>query len=169
MLGDTIAIVDAPGAKGASVATGTGTRIDGKGYAVVPYLLPYRENQVAVDPHGTSMNVEMQVTSQQVAPHANAVVMLHFPTTIGTGVMFEAHMPGGGSVPFGASVSVAHQPDAGIVGQNGQIFLRGVAPVGRVDVTWGAGSDAHCGFAYTLPKPTAAMPLIRINSTCLPN
>jgi len=168
-LGDTIAIADAPGAKGASVATGTGTRIDGAGYAIVPYLMPYRENQVSIDPHDTALDVDMQITSQQVAPHANAVVMLHYPTTRGAGVMFVAHLADGTVVPFGASASVPHQPDAGIVGQNGQIFLRGIAAKGHVQVSWGLGADTHCAFDYVLPKQSASAPMIRITSTCLPD
>ncbi len=168
-LGDTIAIADAPGAKGASVSTGNGTRIDGAGYAVVPYLLPYRENQVAIDPHGTALDVEMQITSQQVAPHANAVVMLHYPTSIGTGVLFAAKRPDGSPVPFGATVSLSKQPDVGIVGQNGQVFLRTNAAKGQVQVAWGTDADAHCAFDYVLPKHVATAPLIRIATTCLPD
>ncbi len=169
VLGDTIAIADAPGAKGASVATGNGTKIDGAGYAVVPYLLPYRENQVAIDPHGTKLDVEMQITAQQVAPHANAVVMLHFPTSVGTGVIFAARRPDGLPVPFGASVALPAHPEAGIVGQNGQIFLRTNNDKGRVKVSWGPGDDAHCAFDYALPKHAATAPLIRIAATCLPD
>jgi outer membrane usher protein len=116
------------------------------------------------------------------------VVVLHYPTIIGAGVMFEARMPNGTAVPFGATVAAPRHTkmgrkarrkaawmaalkadaEAGIVGQNGQIFLRGIAPAGRIQASWGDGADARCAFDYVLPKLQATTPLIRIASTCLP-
>ena len=48
-LGDTVALVQAPGASGVDVLNQTGVSTDWRGYAVVPYLTPYRRNIVGLD------------------------------------------------------------------------------------------------------------------------
>ena len=47
---DTIGIVEAIGAEGARVTNNVGTTIDRSGYAVLPFLMPYRLNSVNIDP-----------------------------------------------------------------------------------------------------------------------
>lgn len=168
-LGDTIAVVEADNARGAVVSSGTGARIDGAGYAVVPYLMPYRENEISIDPRGTSTDVEMRTTSQQVAPHANAVVMLRYATVSGQGVMIAARLPDGSVVPFGASVSNGKHADAGLVGEGGVMFLRGIPETGRLLVAWGNAPDQRCSFAYRLPAKHGAGQIPRLDAVCRPD
>lgn len=52
-----LAIIDAPDAQGATSGV---TKIDGRGYAVVAGLRPYRMNDVMLDPSGTSVDVELR-------------------------------------------------------------------------------------------------------------
>ncbi len=63
--GDTIALIEAPAAAGAKVDGYAGVTIDSRGYAVMPYLTPYRLNDVSIDPKGTSTDVEFENTSRQ--------------------------------------------------------------------------------------------------------
>lgn len=64
--GETMAIVNAPGAEGSKVAGYPRLKLDGNGNAVVPCLRPYELNEVAIDPIGSSLNVEFNETSQSV-------------------------------------------------------------------------------------------------------
>lgn len=169
-LGDTIGIVEAPGAKGAAVSSATGARIDGAGYAIVPYLAPYRLNQVNLDPRGSAIDVDLTNTSQQVAPQANAAVMLKFGTRNGQGVVITARLPDGSPVPFGADVLDETQSEIGLVGQNGQMFLRGIPETGDLLVKWGTSSDSQCHFGYRLPvSGKAAAPLVKLEVLCRTN
>lgn len=166
-LGDTIGLVEAPGAKGAVVGSGSGVRIDGAGHAVVPYLAPYRLNEVSIDPGGLALDIEMKNTAVRVAPQANAVVMLKFETVSGQGVMFTARLPDGSPVPFGASVLDEKQREIGIAGQGGQIYLRGIADGGSLLARWGSSSNDQCRFDYRLPASSRpAEPVIQLAALC---
>jgi len=82
-LGDTVGIVEAKDATGARIENWPGVRVDGRGYAVIPYLTPYRINNIGLDPKGIPLDVEMDTTGQQVAPYAGSVVMMKFGTISG--------------------------------------------------------------------------------------
>jgi len=69
---NTFALVEAIGAEGASVSAYPGIHLDSNGYAAVPYLKPYQINEINIDPKGTPAGVELESTSQKVAPHAGA-------------------------------------------------------------------------------------------------
>ena len=69
-----------PGARDAIVSNAPGLRVDGRGYAVVPYVSPYRLNTVTLDPQGMAHDVELESTSQSIAPFAGAISYLRFDT-----------------------------------------------------------------------------------------
>jgi outer membrane usher protein len=168
-LGETIGIVSAPGAEGAIVSSGAGTRIDGRGYAVVPSLMPYRMNEVSINPEGIGPDVELKATSQQVAPRANSVVFLKFETATGQGVMIDGRMADGTAVPFGASIYDDQDAEIGITGQDGQIFLRGIPQTGTLQVKWGDTPDSRCNLDYRLlpvRRDNAAM--FKTDAVCRP-
>ncbi|WP_239353627.1 fimbria/pilus outer membrane usher protein, partial [Escherichia coli] len=50
--GTTMALIEAKDAAGAMLPGSPGTRIDSNGYAILPYLRPYRINSVEIDPKG---------------------------------------------------------------------------------------------------------------------
>jgi outer membrane usher protein len=150
-LGDTIGVVDAQDAKGARITNSSGVRVDRFGYAVIPYLTPYSLNTVEIDPKGIPLGVEFKSTSQQVAPRANSVVMIHFGTVSGRAAVIGARLPNGAPLPFGASVYDAKGASVGAIGQNSRIFVRGVADEGALTVKWGDAADEQCAFGYQLP------------------
>lgn len=154
-LSETIGIIQAKGASGALVANGMQGKVDGNGYAVVSDLMPYRMNDVSLDPSGTSTDVELQTTRQQVAPRAGAVVPLKFDTVTGRAVLIKASQPDGTQLPFGAEVLDAQGTPIGIVGQGGLIFARSVDDSGELAVRWGSEGKQQCKISYRLP-PAAA-------------
>jgi outer membrane usher protein len=144
-------VVDAQDAKGARITNSSGVRVDRFGYAVIPYLTPYSLNTVEIDPKGIPLDVEFKSTSQQVAPRANSVVMIHFGTVSGRAAVIGARLPNGAPLPFGASVYDAKGASVGAIGQNSRIFVRGVADEGALTVKWGDAADEQCAFGYQLP------------------
>jgi outer membrane usher protein len=147
--GETIAVVNAVGAQGAKVVGYPGLKLDAGGHAVVPYLRPYELNEVAIDPVGTSMNVELGETSQQVAPRAGAVVYLKYGTRSGRALLIDVRLDDGSPLPFGANVVGADGGSIGVAGQGGQLYVRVKEDTRQLLVSWGSQARQRC--ALTLP------------------
>jgi outer membrane usher protein len=150
-LSETFGIVEAPDAEGARLLNASGVRVNSRGYAVVPHLTPYRMNAVDIDPKGLSTDVELQVTSQQVAPRAGAVAMLRYATVSGRSAMLQVLRADGKPLPFGASVQDEHGVEVGLVGQASRILARGLQDMGQLTVKWGEQPDDSCRMNYELP------------------
>lgn len=171
-MGDTVGIVYVPDAAGATLENAAGARIDRFGYALVPYLTPYLLNTITIDPKGLPLDVQLDATSAQVAPHAGAVVMLKFKTESGRTAIVRARLGNGQAVPFGAEVFNEKGVSLGVAGQAGQILVRGVNQAGRLTVRWqdDNGTAQSCSFDYQL-KPgskhkQAAQQYEQISAAC---
>jgi len=169
-LTDTFGIIEAPGAEGARVTNNIGTVVNRAGFAVLPFLLPYRMNSVNIDPEGAvSPDVEFRSTTAMVAPRRNSVVLVRFETVTGRPILIAVRRPDGSEVPFGAVVSDARGNEVGLTGQDGRIYLRGVPDNGILTVSWGDEPGQNCSFAYRLPAKQAGNdPFVRLESTCVP-
>jgi len=150
-LGDTIGLIEAPGAAGASVSSAVGVRVGNNGYAVVPYLTPYQLNTVNIDPNGASDDLELKDTSAKVAPRLGAVVKLKYETDSSRAVIIKATQPNGEPLPFAAEVLDDQGNSVGSVGQASKLFVRGIADQGSLQVKWGDSADRQCHIAYQLP------------------
>ncbi|WP_371233006.1 fimbria/pilus outer membrane usher protein [Pseudomonas sp. QE6] len=165
--GETMAVVEAKGAEGALVSNNIGAKVSSNGYAVVGGLMPYRRNDVELDPKGTSNNVELQVTSQQVAPRYGSVVMLKYPTLTGTPVLMTVKREDGEIIPLGTEVMDSEGNNLSMVGQGGRIFLRGLQDKGELLLKWGEGSGKSCRIAYQLPANTSKdAPFTKVDGIC---
>lgn len=151
-LTDTFGIIQALGAQGARIPNSIGAKIDSRGYGIVPYLSPYRLNNISIDPEGIPLDVEFKNTSQQITPRADASVMVRFETRTGQAVIFKAIQGDGTSLPFGASIYDEDESEIGIVGQDGRIMMRTLDEAGRLKAKWGNSPDEQCSFNYQLPK-----------------
>src|SRR6202022_1373171 len=149
---DTIVIVAAPAAAGAGVVSYPGVKLDARGYGVVPYLTPYRLNEIALDPKGMPPDVELQTTSQQVAPRQGPVVMLRYPTVKGRPVLIKSRLPNGEPLPFGAQVVDSKGNSGGTVTQGGRIYARVGQAEERLTVKWGHADAWACWIYVKLPE-----------------
>ena len=143
-IGETIGLVEAPGAGGARIESYPGVVLDGQGFGIVPYMTPYRLNEVAIDPKGISTDVELQASSQQVAPRAGAVVRLQYKTASGRALLVDSRLADGGALPFGAEVRDDNGDNVGTVGQGGRIFARMPEGNRRLTVRWGDQDSRQC-------------------------
>ena len=171
-MGDTVGIVYVPGAEGARLTSAPGVRIDHSGYALLPYLTPYNLNTVTIDPKGLPLDVQLDATSTQVAPHAGAVVMLKFKTQQGRTVILDVHLKNGNALPFGAEVFDEKGLSLGMAGQAGKILARGVKRAGQLTARWqdDQGASHACSFPYRLTAPARGKGMTSyqaINATCI--
>ena len=175
-LGRATALIQAKGAAGARVINGQGASIDSNGYALVPYLSPYRVNNVMLDPSKLGMEVELGATSEEVVPTLDSIVLVEFRTEQGKPVLLRLRRPDGEAVPLGAQV---YQTDAdralGTVGQGGVALVRGLPDQGMLTIKWGDTPQEQCQAAYALSDGQAAASsgqtknvsgLIRIQAEC---
>ncbi|WP_354292735.1 fimbria/pilus outer membrane usher protein [Paramixta manurensis] len=163
---DTAALVEAKGAEGAHVSGYPGIQVDSNGYAIVPYLNPYEMNEITIDPKGTAQGVELDNTSQKVAPYSGAVVKLTYNARSGNALLINAsylNKP----LPFGAAISDSNGSNVGYVGQGGQAFVRVENVSGTLSVTWGDQESKRCLLPYQVPgNQKAAMPIL--SAVCTP-
>lgn len=167
-IGDTVAIVHAEHAEGAGLSGYDRLRLNRHGLGLVPYLRPYRENRVDLDPKGLSTDVALKFSSQHVAPTDGAVSLLHYDTEYGYSMLLRIHDGNDKSVPFGASVQDAEGGLLGNVGQGGQALLRLRSLQGTLEVGWGEGLSRHCWIDYAFPAdaPRNAFGYRSVEVTC---
>lgn len=149
-MGDTVGIVHVPDAPGAAVGNGVGVKTDARGYAVVPYLSPYRRNEVPVDPKGLPLDVELKSAAITTVPTAGAVVRVVVPTSNARSALIETLRPDGQPLPFGVDVTNEAGEVVGVVGQASRLWVRGVDESGRLFVRWGDKAAEQCAVNYNL-------------------
>ncbi|WP_233453220.1 fimbria/pilus outer membrane usher protein [Pseudomonas carnis] len=163
--GETMAVVSAPGAAGAKVSGYPGLTLDSRGNAVVPYLRPYELNEVAIDPIGSSLDVELNETSQQVAPRAGAVVHLKYTTNQGRAVLLNVRLDDGSSLPFGAGVTDGEGASVGMVGQGGLLYARIKPETRQLLINWGNKTHQQCALMIP-PGPGEGQQLQQVDAIC---
>ncbi|WP_061941221.1 fimbria/pilus outer membrane usher protein [Collimonas pratensis] len=168
-LGDAIGLIEAPDAEGASISSSTGITIDSHGYAVAPYLRPYQNNTIDIDPKGSSDDIQFKETSKTIAPRMGSVIMYKFETDNSRAVTIKALRSDGKPLPFAAEVLNEMQQPVGVVGQGSKAFVRKVSNTGVLTVKWGDGIDQRCQMAYTLPERVKGKDAVSfIESQCYP-
>lgn len=147
----------------------TGVNTDWRGYAVVPYLTPYRRNIVGLDDDSFADDVDMTLSSQTVIPTRGAVVRASFSPNVGLRVLMTLLTRAGSPVPFGATVSALNGPNgnASIVGDGGQVYLAGLADSGRLQVKWGNGAAQQCQVSYQLANQPESGGIRLVKGLCL--
>lgn len=165
-LSDTFALIEAKGAYGASVLNAHGTKIDKKGFALVPALTPYRYNSIAINPEGMSSQTEIDAGNTKVAPYAGSTIKINFKTKQGHAVLIQSKLSSGGTIPLGSDVLNEKKENIGMTGQNGQIYFRTEQPAGNVQIRWGEHYDERCSIHYNIPDTEKDKHIIRLNEVC---
>jgi outer membrane usher protein len=106
---------------------------------------------------------EIDTTTSRVIPTRGALARADFKARTGQRALITL-MRNGKPLPFGTSVSA--EGAASIVGDEGQVYLSGLAPKGQITAQWGSGSDQQCKANYQLPEKSADVALVRIDVQC---
>ncbi|AUT26846.1 fimbria/pilus outer membrane usher protein [Escherichia marmotae] len=167
-LGETVALVQAPGANGVSVSNQTGVKTDYRGYTIVPFVNAYKENAISLETETLPDDADLTISSRTVTPTRGAIVRATFNTQVGKRVLINLTRPGGTAVPFGALASIDKSTSAQgfIVGDNGQVYLTGMPESGALKVKWGNGVGDSCQVSFNLPVTAQTGGVIQTNGVC---
>ncbi|HIB5988042.1 TPA: type 3 fimbria usher protein MrkC, partial [Klebsiella pneumoniae] len=136
--GSTMALIEAKDAAGAMLPGSPGTRVDSNGYAILPYLRPYRINTVEIDPKGSHDDVAFDRTVAQVVPWEGSVVKVAFGTKVQNNLTLQARQANHEPLPFAASIFSPDGKEIGVVGQGSMMFISD-ANAKRAIVKWSGG------------------------------
>lgn len=150
--GQTMVLVYAPDAEGAKVNNTTGLSINKSGYAVIPYVTPYRLNDITLDPQAMSTDVELEETSQRIAPYSGAISQVSFVTKIGKAIYIRGLNAQGGTLPFAAEVYNSQGENIGMVAQGSMIYLRTNTTADTITVKWGDETSQQCRVKYDVTQ-----------------
>ncbi|WP_130832920.1 fimbria/pilus outer membrane usher protein [[Erwinia] mediterraneensis] len=119
------AIVEAKGATGARILNGYGTQFDWNGYAIMPSLTPYRENNVTVNSYGALNEVDILENQHTVIPRMGSSLYVRMKTIVGTPVILIVRDEKGDYLPVGSAIYDKNGTEKSLIGQSGMAFLRG--------------------------------------------
>jgi len=143
-LGETTALVEVPGIPGIGVVNAVGVKTNDRGFALAPYLRPYRVNQIMLQTDQLAPEVEIDNGTAQVVPRRGAIVKTTFPARTVTRLVITGRTANGQILPFGAQLTDGEGNVIGMVGQAGQVMLSISDGPQVLDVSWGEETATRC-------------------------
>lgn len=162
-LGDTNILVAAPGIKYTALENETGISTDWRGYAIKPFASVYRENRVALDAKNLDYGTDIDNPVMRVVPTKGAVVKAVFKGRTGKSMLITLSH-NNKFLPFGSVVTAGES--SGIVGDDGQVYLSGMAVSGKGQARWGNESNQRCDFDWQTVREPAKSGIISFNAHC---
>lgn len=156
-LGETSGLIHVPDTADVGLLNSSSAKTNSRGYALIPYLQPFRVNRVILATDQLDPGVEIENGVTQVVPRRGAVVKASFPVRRVQKVLLNTRDSGGTALPFGAQVSNAEGEILGIVGQAGQLVLSTAEGQQTVIARWGNTSPQQCQLQFDTRK----LPLVQ--------
>ncbi|MCW7763922.1 fimbria/pilus outer membrane usher protein [Photorhabdus luminescens] len=144
-IGETFAIIDAPGTANASVNGDKSMVTNNSGKLLIPYLSPYRKNAIMLDTSEVPEDAaELIGNIRDVAPYSGAITHLGFKTDQRKTFIFYAAQADGKPLPFGTEIVDSEGNSLGYVGQGSMVFLRVEKLPSQVYVRIGQLGEKNC-------------------------
>jgi outer membrane usher protein len=123
-------------------------RTNDDGYAILPGLRAYEENQISIEQSDLPLDVSVGRLRENAVPAFRSGMLLTFPVERVRGALLTVMLESGDPLPAGALVTVAGQPEAFPTGLRGEVYISQLADRNRLRAAWPAGV---CEFdvAYT--------------------
>ncbi|MCA8238377.1 fimbria/pilus outer membrane usher protein [Burkholderia cenocepacia] len=162
-VGETFAIAEVPGVRGARFSSSSSISTDRRGYAIVPYAQPYRYNWLNIDTESLGFDTDLTDNSKSVVPTRGAIVKARFTAETGRRVQFDVTGSNGDKVPFGATAYDENDKVLGMVDNASRVLVFGVKDQGRLSIRWSEGS---CEGNYALPERKKSLAYERVAMSC---
>ncbi|WON77481.1 fimbria/pilus outer membrane usher protein [Serratia sp. UGAL515B_01] len=169
-IGDApFAIIGAPGATGARIENGQGAEIDSRGYAIMPSLTPYRKNTVSLDARGLPDTVDVLENEKVVVPRQGAAISVDMKTISGSPMVLTVRDEKQKLLPIGTELQDEKGISKGIIGQAGQLFIRGWQPEKEALYAVIDGVKLRCKPTSSQSAKLGTTEIIQMEMTCLRN
>lgn len=150
-LDETVALVDTNKISGIGLTNDRWIRSDAHGYALVPYLTPFRKNVLTLDLDNMPGYIDVTHSMRSAVPTKGAVVKVDFDIKEGYRALLTIKQENGKPIPFGAEAMVSDLADKTIIGDFGQLYLSGAKQQGHIHIHWGKGKHQSCQATYQIP------------------
>ncbi len=130
---------------------------DSSGQLLVPSLLSYQNNKLAVDTSRLPADVEVGQTSAVVRPADKSGVVVDFHVRAVKAALLKLQDRNGAPIPLGSVARVAGAPDAP-VGYDGEAYVTGLSATNQVEVVLPDG--AHCAVRFDYKPTKGDIPVI---------
>lgn len=107
---DAAVLVKAPGLDNVKLTNDNTISTDYRGYAIVPYVTPYRRTDITLDSSTLGEDMELPDTTQSVVPTRGAIVRANYAGNIGRRALIQLEMHGDKPVPYGSTVTIKTVP-----------------------------------------------------------
>lgn len=162
-LGGTSVLVAVPDTPGVSLEGSSGVKTDRHGYALQPWASEYHENRVALDVAHLDSRTEVDVPVTRVVPTKGAIVRAEFVAKTGLRALMTL-TKNGKPLPFGATVTAGGSN--GIVGDDGQVYLTGLARTGTLTAKWGNDAGQSCTATWHASEADSNTSLNKVSAVC---
>lgn len=116
---------------------------DTDGNALIPNLIAYQNNPIRIEPRDLPFDAEVNQTEANVVPYLRSGIFIPFAVKQANAATMIVTDRQQKFIPAGATVTLSGSSDEFIVGEEGQIYLTGLATNNRVSIQW----EGHlCGF-----------------------
>lgn len=164
-VGETFALAEVSGVRGAKISSYSGVETGRNGYAVVPNAQPYRVNWISLDTRELGGDIEIDNATQQLVPRRGAIVVARYAGKTGRRVQFELFDAQQQMIPFGASVEDASGKQLAISDPNGKALALVEQDQGSLTIKWG---NQQCLASYALPQRDKVLNYERQKLRCAP-
>jgi outer membrane usher protein len=148
---DSFALVEVPGYAdvGVGFQSTVLTRTDSDGKALVPHLLPYRQNSIRLDPNELPISAEIDTIEMTTVPPARSAVKVSFPVRSGRGALIKIVLDDGQPAPPGAEIELVGDKKEFFVARRGEAFVTGLQAKNVLRLKW---NDQTCAVNVELPE-----------------
>lgn len=164
-VGETFALARVePPLAGVAIRNHTGATTGWNGYAVVPYVQPYRVNWVGLDPTRLGSEVEIEDSIQQTVPTRGSATLSTFKVSSGRRVQFELRRADGSAVPFGTVIEDEKGERLGMADPSGRVLALLQAERGSLRLRW---NGTQCLVPFELPEAVDGENYQRLRLQCI--
>ncbi|HDS1818012.1 TPA: fimbria/pilus outer membrane usher protein [Pseudomonas putida] len=124
-------------------------KTNSQGYALAPYLRPYRANQLVLQLDQLDPEIEIENGATQVVPRRGAVVLAEFAARRVNRLVLTLLQADGQPLPFGAQISDGQEQVLGVVGQGGQALIATHLDEQQLSIRWTDEREQLCRITLT--------------------
>lgn len=168
-LGETIALVDTNAVPDIGIQNGPGTRTNANGYALLPYLTPYRRNRIVLDTDHLGMDIDVDNGVLQAIPRRGAVIRARFKVKRSRKIIAVLRLQNGQQPPFGSQVLDHDHNPVGVVGPGGQVLIAVEENTVRLITRWNEQADGSCSIDLAAQLKHASLGDTAQSLVCLPH